>query len=456
VAVAGLALAAPSLRLSYYQTPDQPVDAGIQLLGYTIQQEEAGALYIFPYWHVKEAPGDLVMQWHLLDSAGDLVTSITSFPYFNTLRAFQWSTNMIVDDAYYLPLPPGLASGVYTLALTVLPAGTEVAEGPVTARAVGDVTIARDVAPLPALDHPMQIGFQTPDSDNLITLRGYRVTPDASLATPPQTQSAAADLTVAPGDTVIYSLAWQAAQSVREGTQVFVQLLDHHQTTVTQVNQPLVLNHGAPYSLWNPYWLRENHYQLQIPGDAAGGLYHPYIGLYDRDSGTRFAAYTPGSAEAVDGVFLPPLKVARRVATPLANPVSVRFGDAIGLESYALALPRGELTASAIITLTLQYRSLALVKKDYTQFVHLHSPELGMAAQLDAPPQGNPTSSWVEGEVIVEVVPLTIAPDAKPGAYVLSLGFYDPRSGGARLPVMDEANQRQPDERFVIEEVEIK
>jgi hypothetical protein len=346
-----------------------------------------------------------------------------SFPYFDTLRAFQWSANMVVDDGYYFPLPPGIAAGDYTLALAVTPANTEVDEDAMAAQPVGQIHIAHDVAPLPEFANPLELYFQQPDGSNQITLRGYTVAGVSPSST--EDEQAAADgkpLTVAPGDTVTYTLYWQSQEAVPVGVQVFYQLLDHNRATLTQVNQPLALSRGSPYYLWNPHWLKEQNYNLQIPEDAAGGLYQPYVGIYHVDTEDRYPAMGADGAEIGDAVFLPPLKVARRTASPLANSTSAQFGDAIQLQSYALEYPAGDLQPQSTLTLTLQYQSLA------------------------------PT---VPGEVIVDTIPLRIADETKPGRYTLSMGLYDPISG-ARLPVLDKAQQPQHDNRFILEEVEIK
>jgi hypothetical protein len=94
---------------------------------------------------------------------------------------------------------------------------------------------------------------------------------------------------------------------------------------------------------------------------------------------------------------------------------------------------------------------------DYTQFVHLENAQR-MAAQFDAPPQGNgnPTSTWVPGEVIVDTIPLQIAHDAEPGEYALSLGLFDPAAGGTRLTAVGRDNLPLPDNQFVLENLEIR
>jgi hypothetical protein len=457
----GLSIAASRLTPTYRQTPDQPAIENLQLLGYYTYQESADALYIFPHWYVEKAPTDLTIQWQLLDQARNPIATTRSFPHFNTLRSFQWSANMLVDDAYYLPLPPGLASGTYTLTMSVSPANTEATADTPLARPIGQVQIANEVPPLPALDHPLDIHFHAPgatEEGNEITLRGYTVASESPSGTKSQPEAIEEILAVAPGDEVIYTLYWQSEQAVPDRIQVFNQLLDHNRQTLTQINQPLQLSQGAPYYLWNPYWRRENHYRLQIPEDAAGGIYQPYVGIYQLDSGERFLATEANGTPIGDAVFLPPIKVARRAATPLANSVSARFGDVIRLEGYEMELPSEGLHAQSTLKVTLQYKSLSPTPIDYTQFIHLFDAELGMAAQIDTPPQGNgnPTSTWIPGEVIVDVIPLQIPEGAQAGRYSLSLGLYDPMAGGARLPVSSQDDQLLPDNQFILGEVEIQ
>jgi len=72
-----------------------------------------------------------------------------------------------------------------------------------------------------------------------------------------------------------------------------------------------------------------------------------------------------------------------------------------------------------------------------------------MAAQFDSPPQNgiNPTWSWTPGEVIVDPVGLEVAKDAKPGAYTIYLGFYEPKANNARLAVSDANGKAVPDDQ---------
>jgi hypothetical protein len=101
------------------------------------------------------------------------------------------------------------------------------------------------------------------------------------------------------------------------------------------------------------------------------------------------------------------------------------------LFGYTLTPDAATFQPGSTLTVTLFYRGLQPADRAYTQFFQLYSPESGMAAQVDQPPQrgGNPTTTWRSGEIIVEQVTLTVDTAAAPGVYTLKTGMYDPVSG---------------------------
>ena len=78
-----------------------------------------------------------------------------------------------------------------------------------------------------------------------------------------------------------------------------------------------------------------------------------------------------------------------------------------------------------------------------------------MAAQYDSPPQNgvNPTWTWQPSEVIVDPVELTVAAAAKPGVYILYVGFYEAKANNARVSVHDAAGNAVPDDRMPLTEL---
>jgi hypothetical protein len=186
---------------------------------------------------------------------------------------------------------------------------------------------------------------------------------------------------------------------------------------------------------------------VEIPADAPAGVYWPHVGLYDFETISALPVSTPDGAPLGDTVTLPAIKVVPPPPAPPQQEAGARFEDLAELWGYDLTLPAAGLRAGDSLSLTLYYRSLAPTAAGYTRFVHLVGPAGEVVAQADAPPQNglNPTWSWVPGEVIVDPVALTLAPEAAPGEYQLLVGLYDAGAGGLRLTVFDRDGQPRPD-----------
>jgi hypothetical protein len=108
-------------------------------------------------------------------------------------------------------------------------------------------------------------------------------------------------------------------------------------------------------------------------------------------------------------------------------------GDTIELAGYDL--PARPWRRNDIIPLTLFWQSEAPIREDYNVFVHLLDEAGQIVAQTDSAPAGGarPTSSWGEGEMIVDRHGLMLGNDFALGAYELRVGMYLPATG-ERLP----------------------
>jgi len=73
-------------------------------------------------------------------------------------------------------------------------------------------------------------------------------------------------------------------------------------------------------------------------------------------------------------------------------------------------------------------------------FVHLLDKGGQLVAQTDSAPAGGsrPTSSWGEGQVIVDRHGLLLSDEVAPGSYEVRVGLYLPATG-ERVPVLDAA-----------------
>lgn len=116
------------------------------------------------------------------------------------------------------------------------------------------------------------------------------------------------------------------------------------------------------------------------------------------------------------------------------------WADSIALLGYGLETDEGQ-GAPRRISLTLTYQALGEIEQRYTAFVHVlgsANPETGspLWAQHDGEPCRGfyPTTSWHEGEVLIDRIELQPSNELPPGTYTLGTGFYDVWTG-ERLPL---------------------
>jgi hypothetical protein len=412
------------------QTPTEAIQTDqLTLLGYRTERIDESSLYIYPYWYVRETlDGTLLVRWELRDSAGRLVRSEWSRPFFDSHDASNWPSGTLVDDAYLLTLPADWPADTYELTATVIDfADDEYPEAIMWANAA-DVRFGDDML---LADHALAInGRSIPE---------------------------AAEPSVAfQGDKLQWLFSWQALQPMSIDYHSFVQLIDNSGRLWAQDDQ-VTGQPGQPTSSWPAAEQQLDRYLVRIPPDAPAGIYWPAVGVYDFASLERLPAYDE-SGQLLDDYQLPPVKVlAGELAAPPAHEVGVEIGDLGVLAGYDLDLPEAGLRPGSQFTVTLHYRADAPSSQSLTRFVHLASPDLGMAAQVDSQPDDgrNPTWSWIPGETVVDPVQLTVAADARPGVYSLRVGLYDPETG-IRAPLRDSAGASLADDQVILTELRVE
>jgi hypothetical protein len=89
-------------------------------------------------------------------------------------------------------------------------------------------------------------------------------------------------------------------------------------------------------------------------------------------------------------------------------------------------------------------------------FTHLLDGENVIQGQLDSVPLNGeaPTTSWIEGEVIIDRYEIPVDGQVPAGGYVIEVGMYDPRSG-ERLPVHD-AQHNPAGNIILLQEVDVR
>ncbi len=115
--------------------------------------------------------------------------------------------------------------------------------------------------------------------------------------------------------------------------------------------------------------------------------------------------------------------------------LDARFGEAIGLNGYALA--RDRLAPGDTLPVTLFWEAQAAIAERYKVTVQLLDDAGRLVTQRDTEPGDDLwlTDTWQPGQFVTDRYGLSLPPDLPPGRYVLVVGLYHLVSG-ERLPVL--------------------
>ena len=447
----GLAAAFISPAVEPIRPPVEPLQtASLTLLGYRLQQQSSDTLTIYPYWQVTDAaPPDLQIHWQVEDQEDQVLAELRSLPYYNAVRAGNWPIGTVVDDAIRIPLPAGMNAGSYQITLQLEDSTGVVLSGQAT---LGEFSLASTIPASAPPTNLMEANVAEATMGDAAILHGYDV--DVRHGTARSTQNDL--LALEAGDYLEYTLTWSGYDPVDRNYHAFVHLTDQTGQPIAQEDHlpgPLF----QPPRLWNQVNRRPDVYLLRIPDDTPGGLYQPLVGMYDYDTLDRLPVSVPGEEMPRDDARLAAVKIVQPQPPTPAKKVTADFGDLTTLIGYDLVLPETDLHPGERFDLTLHFRANTTTPVDYTRFVQVYDPALGMAAQYDSLPQngGNPTWSWLEDEIVVDHVQLQIADDAQPGVYPIYVGFYDRAENGARLPVTDGNGTLIPESWYPVAEITV-
>jgi len=284
-----------------------------------------------------------------------------------------------------------------------------------------------------------------------------------------------------PGDTLELVSYWQADETPEGLYAVWCQLGPQDPTQRVADNDRWLGGTLYPSCLWRAGDTVRQSCVLRVPEWApAPALYWVRLGLVDEEH-ARLSLRSGGNV-----VTLGPWRVRAEGAKPGVtpppprNPVDARFGEAIRLAGYEVALgdavafppsvppvgeevkfspQRGELEggrttetslAAGTIVITLTWAAESIPTADYTVFVHFLDADGTMIGQHDGPPSEGayPTSWWLPGDVIADHHALSAT---VPLSALLSLrvGLYDPVTL-ARLPAYDASGARLQDDAVIL------
>jgi len=431
-----------------------------------LERLQAGPLQISPddairvrlRWRVGlSLDGRYAVSLKLVDKDGRVWAERRSEPCGGWCPTENWALGQVHRDQHALLIPPGTPPGSYHLQVAWLPLD---GVGILPMEDDGersDYLDAAKVTVLPAgsvLGSPGDLpGSMQAVFGREISLLGYELASDE----------------LKPGEVLQLETHWRAETEVANDYSLEVALTDRggHQFA-TWVVPPVT--DFYPTSGWRPGEYLRGQQDLPLPTTLPPDRYQIRLALVSPDgeplplSGTR---PREGLIRLLDRtarlegqeLLLDALQVSdrlRRFDLPqVSYPLGVTVGKNATLVGYDLdldrAFPGGE------IPLTLYWKAGGPMVRPFKVFTHLVASDGPPLAQDDAPPGRGccPTSTWTEGEVVVDQHLISLPGDLLPGTYDLVVGMYD-EDTGTRLPVRAADGEKLPHDRALVRSVTVE
>lgn len=149
---------------------------------------------------------------------------------------------------------------------------------------------------------------------------------------------------------------------------------------------------------------------------------------------------------------------------PINHPLKVKFRDNMELLGYDLGGSgwvryhqdkRASFRRGETIYLTLYWRAVGLVSRNYSAFTHLLNSEGKFCGGMDKLLGEGfyPTSRWPPGEIYWQDYPIPIPPEIPEGHYLIEVGLYNLETM-ERLPILDEEGKIL-DDKIILVTVEV-
>lgn len=242
-----------------------------------------------------------------------------------------------------------------------------------------------------------------------------------------------------PGGKARLTLRWRAPGGTRNDYGAFGHLVGPGGVSLG-ADKPLLPTHQGAQA-WPTSGIVYEQRLIELPPDAAPGVYALEVGLYRQASGDfDRAIWADDTGRSLgNGLWLPGVVVKREAALRVedispAQPLHEVFGGQVTL--LGVDLPPQPWPRGTTAPVTLYWQALISIPGDYTVFVHVADTIGYVVAQDDAPPeQGqNPTRSWSTGEVVADGHSIAVPSSLPPGTYQLKVGLYDEQGRRLTLP----------------------
>ncbi len=218
---------------------------------------------------------------------------------------------------------------------------------------------------------------------------------------------------IAPGQSLLVVLKWQALQGDLPAMEPRVVLLQGDDVLAESVTAPALGRY--PTNLWQSGEVVVEHRFLAIPAEAEGLA--------------QLVVVVAGEPTAVADITI--TATARQFSQPSVEvPVNQALGDSAVLVGYSL--PQTEFAADEALPVTLVWQAADVpFSSSYTVFVHLLDEAGNLIGQHDGQPVNGsrPTTSWLPGEYLVDGHEVRLRDTAFTGRAKLVVGLYDPVNG---------------------------
>jgi hypothetical protein len=423
-----MAFRAYSLPASAGAGPTQSLTANYahtaELLGYdVVGTPSSGArVDLAVWWRVLADPGsdDLAPVAHLVDAWGAPWGEASPFHF----PGEQWSVGDVVADHLTIPVGLGAPPGTYAVRLSMYSAQSRAAL-PVLA-VDGRYAGTWVELPIALASGASVVGLDT-DLDQLAARLGVqeRLAGGTDGLDLVGVNVGVRDLR--PGARIGVEVFWIARSAGIPNYDVQLLIGD----TTAYSGGPV---HGSlPFPTWQVGQVVADRYNPRLPRDFAPGDYPLTLRLAppgDPSVSALEAELGSVRVHAIERSFeLPESYTAARAD----------FEGQLELLGYSLHSDSAE--PGGTISLTLFWRALTEMERDYTVFVHLVGPDESIVGQHDGQPVDGAyaTSLWIPGEVVADPREVALSQDLIPGGHRIEVGVYVGETG---LRLVDGASGR--------------
>lgn len=250
--------------------------------------------------------------------------------------------------------------------------------------------------------------------------------------------------TLRPSDILNVTLYWKCLAPVSQDYTAFVHILGQHELVIAQHDGYPCLG-ACPTRAWRAGDTFADPHMLALPATTfTPDQAQLEVGLYERTPQQRLPATDAQGQPLGDNARFELFTIVPAQIGSMPNPMQVNFSDQIALVGYNM--DKRVLAPGQTCHLTLYWRGLKAMRKNYSVFTHLLAENGERVAQMDSWPQRGaaPTSAWKAEAVIQDEYELTVPSDAPLGVYSIHIGLYLAETG-ERLAVLDASGQPQAD-----------